>query len=1400
MKRSNLTKQLVGFFTSTHMEMQIGKYLGLVLLIACFTNLMLAQTSPAGIGELKFKHLGTENGLSNSSIISITQDQEDFLWFGTSDGLNRFDGINYTIFRSNSEDSLSLSSNKIKDLFLDSDHQLWVGTAYGLNRYIKGKGFERFIHDKTNPASLGHNVIFSICEDANKKLWLGTRNGLDYYNPATRTFKHYRHDPGNPNSLLDNHVKKCFVDSQENLWVLTNKGIDKFLADKDGFRHYPIKSASDRKGYTLDPNDIREDSQGRLWVGYQDGLLLYDVLKDEFREFEIEQNGKMVKAITSQVRSIEEDENGNLWIGAYSGLYIINTTSKLFLRYVNEPSNPYSLSRNSVYAVFKDRAGDFWIGTYSGAINYFDKNYATFGHYSVASGLSYPVVSSFLQDAVGNFWISTEGGGLNYFNQRTGQFISYQHDPNNPRSLSDNNIQDMTSDKAGRIYITTHGGGLNVMDPLKAPGLVTRFQSNSKDSLSNRTDYIPSIFCDSKDRIWVGLSQEGLSQFVPETGEFITYQKSKEGPNTVWSIFEDHQNRILISINSGLWLADPSERRLSEAGLEEINRSVLRAITGIVQDHENNYWLTTQGGGLFFLQNDWSHFENFQQKDGLPSDNLLGILMDKTGDLWISSNAGLSKFNPKTRQIENFDVMDGLQSNEFNVGAQMISRDGLFWFGGLNGFTVFDPANISKNKYQASVVITNFRINNETTAMPTPGDHSNPEELVLKYNQSPFSFDFMALSYSQPEKSTYFYKLEGYNQDWVNNGDNRQTTFTFIDPGNYTFRVKAVNKDGTSSKQEAIMKLRVLPPPWRTWWAYLLYTATLLIIGLIIKNQAVLRIRDKRALKKGELEREKIEELNELKLQFFTNVSHELRTPLTLILGPLEKMLRKGNVSNSAQQQDLNLINRNAKRLLRHVNNILDFRKFEVGKLKLKAAKGDIVRFLKETTLPFQETAFQRNIEYKFVAESNSIEAFYDRDKMEIILFNLLSNAFKFTPDGGRIEVRVTKQLDPIADTDQVKLIVSDNGKGMSEEKTAFIFERFYQIKNEENGVNSGSGLGLALAKSLVELHYGTVQVISSEGKGSSFTVYLPLGSKHLKKDEIIQGFKSSEDASLYPSPEISPIRSTQKMAKKESKLKRPFLLIVEDNEEVRQFIIDCFEEEYNIYQAKNGEEGLQIALEKQPSLILSDVMMPVMDGVTFCRQLKKDVRTSHIPVILLTARTSVIFKKSGLETGANDYITKPFTPELLRLRVKNLMENQKHFQQYFLRSYQVNPEEINLSSRDQKFIADAIELVQENLSNSEFDVEFFAKALGMSRTSIFMKLKSLTGLSITEFIRFIRIKRAAQLLLQDRYSISETAYMVGFNDLKYFRTCFKKQFQCTPSQYIKQASIIEKKANSGNN
>ncbi len=1384
--------------------MQSVKYLGLMLFTSCLAHLILAQTSPAGIGELKFKHLGTEDGLSNSSIISITQDHEDFLWFGTSAGLNRFDGINFTIFRSDAEDPLSLSNDKIKDLFLDSKNQLWIGTANGLNRYIKGKGFERFLHDKADPSSLGHEVIFSICEDASNNLWLGTRNGLDCFNPITKRFKHYRHDPEQSHSLIDNHVKKCFVDTQENLWVLTNKGIDKFLPTEDGFLHYPIESATNRKGFTLDPNDILEDSQGQIWVGYQDGLLRYDALNDEFKAFEIEEKGEMVKAITSQVRSIAEDENGNLWIGAYSGLYILNTRNKLFLHYVNEPSNPYSLSRNSVYAVFKDKAGDLWVGTYSGAINYFDKNYATFRHYSVASGLSYPVVSSFLQDTLGNFWISTEGGGLSYYDQETGQFKTYQHDPNNPMSLSDNNIQDMTSDKAGRLYITTHGGGLNVMDPLKALGRFSRFRSNPKDSLSNRTDYLPTIFCDSRDRIWVGFSQEGLSQFILETGEFITYEKSKEGPNTVWNIFEDNQNRILVSINAGLRVIDTQGRRLSEVGLEAINRQVSRAITGVTQDHENNYWFTTEGDGLYFLKNDWSHFENFQQNDGLPSNNLLGLLMDKTGDLWISSNAGLSKFNPRTRQVENFDVMDGLQSNEFNVGAQMISRDGLFWFGGLNGYTVFDPASISKNDYQASVVITNFRINNESTAMPTTGDRSSPEELVLQYNQSPFSFDFMALPYAPPHKSTYFYKLEGYNQDWVNNGKNRQTTFTFIDPGNYTFRVKAMNKDGTSSKQEAIVKLRVLPPPWKTWWAYLLYLAMLLIIGLVIRSQVILRISDKKALQREKREREKTEELNELKLQFFTNVSHELRTPLTLILGPLKKLLRQESDATSAQWQDLTLIDRNAKRLLRHVNNILDFRKFEVGKLKLKAAKGDIVRFLKETTLPFQETAFQRNINYEFVAEPNSIEAYYDRDKMEIILFNLLSNAFKFTPDGGSIQVWVTQQQPSGKGRAQVKLIVSDNGKGMSEEKTSLIFERFYQIKNEESGLNSGSGLGLALTKSLVELHHGTIHAKSSEGEGSSFTVCLPLGNKHLKKEEILQDFRSSEEASLYPISELTQQAkyksSRQKLSKKDSKQKRPFLLIVEDNDEVRQFIISCFEEAYNIYEAKNGKEGLQVALEKQPNLILSDVMMPEMDGVTLCSKLKKDFRTSHIPIILLTARTSVLFKKNGLETGANDYITKPFTPELLRLKVKNLMENQRHFQQYFLRNYQVNPEEINLSSRDQQFIADAIQLVQENLGNSEFDVETFAKALGMSRTSIFMKLKSLTGLSITEFIRFIRIKRAAQLLLQDRYSVSEIAYTVGFNDLKYFRTCFKKQFQCTPSQYIKQTSSTKTETKPENN
>ena len=835
-----------------------------------------------------------------------------------------------------------------------------------------------------------------------------------------------------------------------------------------------------------------------------------------------------------------------------------------------------------------------------------------------------------------------------------------------------------------------------------------------------------------------------------------------------------------------------------------MNRSLSHSITSIVQDKEKNYWLTTQGEGLFFLKSDWSFFEKFQQEDGLPSNHLLGGLLDAADNLWISSNNGLSKFNPKTRQFENFDVLDGLQSNEFNAGAQAISSEGLFLFGGVNGFTIFNPAEISKNDYQPSVVITNFRINNENVTIPDFGEHPIPKELILEFNQSPFSFDFIALNYAQPQKSTYFYKLDGYNQDWVNNGNNRQTTFTFIDPGKYTFRVKAANKDGVWSKQEGVVKLRILPPPWKTWWAYLLYAAAILILGLVIRNQALLRIRDKRALKKEKLEREKIEELNEMKLQFFTNISHELRTPLTLILGPLERMLSKEKVYDSGQKQDLLLIKRNAKRMLRHVNNILDFRKHEVGKLKLKTAKGNIVRFLKETTLPFQEMALRRKINYQFMAESDKIEAYYDRDKMEIILFNLLSNAFKFTPDGGNIQVRISKSVSSSDGNPEVKIIVADNGKGMSEEKAARIFDLFYQIENEDYTLNSGSGLGLSLTKSLVELHRGSIQVISSEGKGSSFIVCLPMGKKHLKKNEIIKGFKSSEDASLYLTPESRHKRVLETIPeegdKKGKKQKRPFLLIVEDNDEVRQFIISCFKEEYNIYEAKNGKEGLELAIEKQPDLILSDVMMPEMDGVTLCGKLKKDFRTSHIPIILLTARTSVIFKKSGLETGADDYITKPFTPDLLKVRVKNLMESNKRLHQYFLRTHRINPEEIRLSSRDETFIADAIQLVEQNLSDSEFNVDSFAKALGMSRTSVFTKLKSLTGLSISEFRRSIRIKRAAQLLLQNKYTISEITYMVGFNDLKYFRDCFKKQFQCTPSQYIKKASQIQGEAKSDNN
>ena len=1344
-------------------------FLPLLILSVKFSS---AQENNSIYNDLKFRHYTINDGLSHTSITDINQDHKGFIWIATKYGLNRFDGIEFKNYFSNEKSTESISSDYINVLFVNSKNKLWIGTSSGLSLYDENGKFENIYFKNINS-------INTICEDTEKNLWIGTDNGLVYFEPESGIYKLIDLKLNDEKSSWSKKIDKVFMDSKGNLWVLFIKGLACLEAGSNKFKQYSFNQETIDDPKNSGKGDIKEDNSGNIWVGSFTGLWRFNTITKSIEPFKARNNTGDDISI-NEVRTIMTDNFNTLWVGTYSGIYKINTKDNSCSNYTHHNKNPYSLSQNSVYKIFKDQSENIWVGTWQGALNYLDKNFDSFQHYGVFSGLSYHVVSSFAEDKNHNFWIGTERGGLNYFDTKSKTFKTFKNNPNNTYSLSNDNIQDIVLDKQGILYIATHGSGLDVYDT-KSSNKFDHFKNDNSDEQSISSNWVTCLMLDSQNRLWAGTIKKGLNLFDQETKKFIRFNTDNFS-QTIYEIIEDSQQRIWVGTPDGVGLVDLKAKTINNESLEILNDKISSLVTCIYQDNQNNFWVATEGQGLFFMKNDFSEIQQFTVLDGLASNSIVGILPDKEGNLWLSTFKGLSKFNLASRKFSNYDVSDGLQSNEFNYDAYYAAQKGELLFGGMNGFNIFNPKNIKKNLYIPPVVITDFKIKGHSVAT-LKDNESNTSNVVINYNDIPFTLDFAALNYIQPEKNIFKYKLQGKDEQWHKLGNERSLTFADANPGKYIFKLKAANNSGIWNDNEASIKITILPPWWRTNVAYITYLLMIFLIIWMLYSFYKFRRNEKEVLKSEKREKEKIQEISQLKLQFFTNVSHELRTPLTLILGSLEEMTKDiSNIPNDLKSH-LEVLNRNSKNLLRQVNRLLDFRKNEVEKLKLNAGKGNIIHFLKESSLSFQELATHRNIDYQFKNDREYVELFYDRDKMEIIIFNLLSNAFKFTPDGGKITIKTNLVEDEHGNPVQFEFSVEDNGIGIPKEKASLIFNKFYQIEPDvkQNEIQ-GSGIGLALVKELVDLHHGTIKISLENEKGAEFIVSIPVGKDYLTEDEIIKDLKKGDDIASYISKENVKLDTKNSLNKSK---KNETILVVEDNFEIRHFIIKCFENDYNILEASDGGEGLEIAMHKTPDLIISDIMMPEIDGITLCSKLKKDFRTSHIPIILLTARTSVIFKDTGFETGADAYITKPFTVSHLKLRVKNLLESRKKQQEYFVRNHKVVPEAISFTSKDDELLSTAIDVVEKNMDNSEFNSVLFGEIMGMSRSVLYKKLKGLTGQSPTEFVRMIRIKKAAQLFLQDKFTISEVIYSVGFNDLKYFRTCFRRQFKMSPSEYI---------------
>lgn len=1340
--------------------------------------------------KYRLSNLSTVDGLSQSSVIAIKQDGIGQMWFGTRDGLNKYDGSRFTIYRNNPKDSTSISNNDILSIEEDQSGKMWVGTYNGLNCYDPVKNaFKQYFH-ANNDNSLCNNTVWDIKEIKNE-IWIGTSRGLSVYNKKTKKFTSIFNSSQNPSSLPNNFVLSILETKNGVIWIGTAKGLCKLISRKNGVFSFE-QFNSQEKGESLFVQSIKEDAAGNLWIGTKtSGLYKYDAISKKL--ISLLANGKQI-GIDVDVRAIDIDHKGALWIGAYNGVSVIQkdgTIQKVF----NNPDKKTNITK--IKSIFTDKKGSVWIGTYYNGVNFWDVSNTNFTNLNQDSGkkaLSFDVISSIVADKDKNLYFGTEGGGITVLDNKT-ETTSYLT-TSESSELSRNNIKSMLLSDKGILWIGTFSEGLAAYDTKSKRFVNENISPDLRKLLKESGVYV--IKKGKDDILWLGTFGKGLIRYDSSNNTFQVigndnYSNNFLSSNRIRTLLVDKKDNIWIGTQSGLNLINLNDFDNNNYQIKHFffDNKVLSGddILTLFQDRKNRIWVGTKAKGLYLYNGKTFKQVNISLENSAIT-SIHSISEDSKNNLWLSSNYGIIKYNPSRNSMIIYDQKDGLVSNEFNDNAFLQLDSHKFYFGGPLGVSYFDSDKIAVNSYSPQVILTNFKIKNESVNVNADQDIleksiAYTKSLTLSYDKANISINFAIPNFINSTNNQYAYRLVGLENNWTTT-TNTEAVYTIQKPGTYLFEVKGANNDGVWNKTPTTLEIIVEPAPWRSWWAFLFY---FLLIGAgfygliwIIKSKENLKQELELEYMEGEINKE-----NTLaKLQFFTNISHEFRTPLTLILGPLQQILSNYNGTNEMYKKLL-VIESSANHLLSLINRLMDFRKFENNQFTLESAEGNIVKFLNEIFLSFTEYAKDGNYTYTFSTSDEEILVYYDRYKLERVFYNLISNAFRYTPKGGIISIYIKKEEKDIA------IEVEDSGVGIAEANIAKIFDLFFEIpthKNVEANYNKGTGIGLSIAKNIVELHHGTIDVRNKDTKGAVFKVVLPLGKEHLSEKEILLDFKISDDVSQYTSQlensETIQGDDVNDLVVHEDKLT---ILIVEDHKVLRSFMKNLLKKEYNIIEAENGKKGLKKALEHVPDLIISDVIMPEMVGTELCAKVKENIKTSHIPVILLTSRSSLIYRIEGLENGADDYISKPFNLKEFKLRIKNLLDSTRRLKAKFSSDDSFSPGEITVSSLDEQLLKKAFKLVEDNIANEQFDIPFFCTELGVSRTMLFTKIKAWTNFTPNEFIHEVRMKRAAQLLEQNKMNVSQISYKVGFNNPKYFSKCFQKKYGETPSHYANKFS-----------
>lgn len=1368
-------------------------FISILIICVVFVSVVRPQ-------KIQFERLSTTNGLSNNLVYDIIQDKTGFLWIATDDGLNRFDGYEFKVFRSEPNNTNSLSDNSVWTLVEDKIGRIWIGTKSGwLNCFdpVNEKFSRWYIESKTTK----ENTITVIFPEEENKIWIGTyRSGLYLLNPETGQINNWQFNPFDSNSLSYNYISSIKKDYQNNLWLGTYNGLTKLsvINSKYIFKRYykdekNQNSLSDNLIWNIS-ND--ETDQNILWIGTANNLTSYNIAENKFTRYLIP-NPDNLQFGTGCGNVVVEYYNNQklLWIDSYAGLIRYNLTTSKVDRFTTEKNNPFSLPSNRINKIYRDKSGVLWIGTDNG-LAYFSPKKIKF-NYSISPNINYLNSSELYDISVtslsiskdGTLWIGTENG-LYYSDKSNLRIQKFS-------SLRDANIWSLASDDKNNLWIGTYGKGFYQLNC--STKKITDWTYLNKRTKSLSRFFIKSIFADNAGNIWIGYWGLGLAKFNQQTNEFKTFLHDNNDSTSlsfddVWVIYRDRKNRIWIGTNGGglnLYLSDEKgfKHFISEAnakfklGSNSIY-SICESVVG-VDKNKTILWIGTNNGLSKVVINENSDFDlssNIESKiytiaDGLPDNSIKSLIEDKNRNIWIGTSSGISMFNPLTEKFVNFNTADGLISNDINLSAAAIMNYETVLMGSKAGLIFFNPNQIKQSDYKPKIVLTDFRIFNQSLKAsedsPLKQSIVYSDEIEIPYSENVFSIQFSAIDFNSPKSIRYAFMLEGFDREWRTSTDVRTVTYTNLNPGSYVFRLKATNSDGVWSDNLRSLKLIILPPWWQTYWAVALYLLVF-ILGVwgIVKFQ-VNREKLQQELKRQEFEAHHLREVEKMKSRFFANLSHEFRTPLLLIKGPLEQLINgkaEGNLPEYYQ-----MIKRNADRLQNLIDQLLELSQLESEALPLNIQKQNIISVIRNAATNFLPLAKQKKINLNFNCEYENILIAFDKDKLEKIINNLISNAIKFTNEQGEVNVEI--ELEKNENIYQLKIKISDTGIGISEEHLPKIFERFYQV-DDTTYKTEGFGIGLALVKELVSIHRWDISVNSKKNEGTTFTITIPLSEEEYNQILIC----SNEEVKELN--EIMLIEDEETDNSQKTDNNNPKLLFVEDSEDVRIYVSHLLNPHYNLLLSDNAKEGIELAITHLPDLIVSDVMMPEMDGFEFCKIIKTDLRTSHIPVILLTARATRDSKLEGLETGADDYITKPFDSEELLIRIKNLIEQRRLLKEKFSKEIYFNPESLATNSLDKDFIKRITDVVEKNLYDFTFDSEKLAEEISISRSNLNRKLRAITGKGPGEFIRDLRMKKAAQYIIEDKFSITQIALEIGFASPAQFTRAFKKHFGCLPSEF----------------